>query len=310
MNNKPIAKSARRLPAVIAAVAVAGACSDATAPERVPEREVIEGVPGAWVRSDGRVRTYQWVLPTRIDSGTRVLIVLHGSGGDGADIRRYADFDGAADHGFVVVYPDAFEGQWGIGCNCTTADAHGIDDVRFMRTLLAQITDAHPLMDGAVVFAAGFSQGSMMAQRLTCDLGAVVRGFGGVGGGQPWAVDRSCARSAPLVGALIHGVEDPLARWDGDPAIQSLPGSASAWANRMGCTTKQRIALPDTEADSTSVWLDQWTGCGSGSAFRLYGVDGGGHTWPGSNVAFPPSFGRTTRDISATQLILELFNQE
>ena len=71
-----------------------------------------------------------------------------------------------------------------------------------------------------------------------------------------------------------------------------------------------RLVLPDTEADGTTVWLDTYLGCSAASEMRLYGIDGGGHTWPGSPVSFPPSFGLTTRDISATTRILEFFNEE
>ena len=51
---------------------------------------------GAWVRSGGRVRTYELLTPPDLVGPAPLLIVLHGLGDRGRGIRTYSGFDGAA----------------------------------------------------------------------------------------------------------------------------------------------------------------------------------------------------------------------
>jgi polyhydroxybutyrate depolymerase len=77
----------------------------------------------------------------------------------------------------------------------------------------------------------------------------------------------------------------------------------SFWPGREGCDGD----LVDTPfADGVAVW--QAAGCGSG---RLYVVEGGGHSWPGSSfdAGIPDYVGATTMSISATDLIWGFFRQ-
>ncbi|MEM7414318.1 MAG: PHB depolymerase family esterase [Gemmatimonadota bacterium] len=285
------------------------ACGDAAPTEPPPTQPDGEGVLGAWVRVDGRVRTYRMTTPASLSVDAPLLIVLHGAGGDGAEIQEYTAFDRAAEEGFVVVYPDGVSGQWGIGCDCTTADARGVDDVHFVRVLHDQLRAGIPELDASRVFLAGFSQGSMMAQRLACDAPDLVVGFGGVGGPRPRALD-TCARNTPVHALLLHGIDDPTTPWDGSTVTHAAPASAGLWAEANQCAGPTREELTDLANDSTSVWLDRWDGCAGGGAVHLYGVVGGGHTWPGSATAFPARLGRTTPDVSATELILQFFDTD
>jgi polyhydroxybutyrate depolymerase len=56
------------------------------------------------------------------------------------------------------------------------------------------------------------------------------------------------------------------------------------------------------------VRLERWTGGREGAEVRLYTVEGGGHTWP-SGARRPRHFGRTSRDIDATELIWRFFKE-
>ncbi len=66
----------------------------------------------------GRERTYLLHLPASYDSRKAVPLVLvfHGGRGSGKQIARYSGFSELADQkGFIVVYPDAYEGHWNDG---------------------------------------------------------------------------------------------------------------------------------------------------------------------------------------------------
>src|SRR5215470_18505829 len=63
----------------------------------------------------GRERTFIEYVPKTLKPGAPLLFVLHPSGGDGASMRQYSnyEFDELADrHGFLVVYPDGFDNTW------------------------------------------------------------------------------------------------------------------------------------------------------------------------------------------------------
>ncbi|WP_252406503.1 hypothetical protein, partial [Acinetobacter pittii] len=77
-----------------------------------------------------------------------MLVVLHGSRGDGAQMRRISGygFDRlAAQEGFLVAYPDGFEGHWN---DCRKAASYSarlrdVDDVAFLRALVARLAQEY-----------------------------------------------------------------------------------------------------------------------------------------------------------------------
>ena len=65
---------------------------------------------------------------------------------------------------------------------------------------------------------------------------------------------------------------------------------------------------PNSADDGTTV-VRQRCGAGkSGAEFVLYTIAGGGHTWPGKESPVA-SFGKSTLDISANDLIWEFFQK-
>src|SRR5262249_59182650 len=79
-------------------------------------------------------RTFVTYAPASLKAGAPILILFHGSGGDGASFRDYTGqrFDALADEkGFVVVYPDGFQGNWDDCRKAASypARAQHIDDV-------------------------------------------------------------------------------------------------------------------------------------------------------------------------------------
>src|SRR6476469_10023974 len=71
------------------------------------------------IEVDGLTRTYRTYVPRGMAKGAPLVVVLHGSGENGAQIRIETGygFERLADeHGFAVVYPNAYEGYWDV-CN-------------------------------------------------------------------------------------------------------------------------------------------------------------------------------------------------
>src|SRR5579863_8032381 len=81
---------------------------------------------------DGYKRTYRVFIPDRIGKPLPVVLAFHGGGGSGQQMERYTRFDALAEkEGFIVVYPDGYEGNWndGRGVSFMRAQKENIDDV-------------------------------------------------------------------------------------------------------------------------------------------------------------------------------------
>jgi polyhydroxybutyrate depolymerase len=237
------------------------------------------------------------------------VLLFHGSPSNGRDIQLFTGFDAVADaRGFVTVYPDGIAGSWGVGCNCTQADALGVDDVLLVRSLIGQLARDRPV-DASRVYAVGYSQGAMFSHRLACDLSDRLVAVAAVAGQLPRLVSSRCAPIRPISLLMFHGTADPNVPWQGGLHLLSTPQTAERWAELNGCAGKAVDPLPDLAVDGTTVTRDSYANCAMDVETVLYTIHNGGHTWPGSPLVFPDHYGPMTRDISASELIGELFSR-
>src|SRR5690348_6350105 len=132
----------------------------------------------------GRERSYSLHVPPEA-VGKRdlpLVVVLHGGGGSGAAAAKQSGFDAEADRqGFVVAYPDGTRRiaagrpgfyTWNAGDCCGPAMEQHVDDVGFIRAMVAAIAAVQPI-DKKRVYATGISNGGMMAYRLACDASSI-----------------------------------------------------------------------------------------------------------------------------------------
>jgi polyhydroxybutyrate depolymerase len=90
--------------------------------------------------------------------------------------------------------------------------------------------------------------------------------------------------------------------------LLSIEESVASWADRDGCTGDAEITpLPDTADDGTHVVREEHADCDAGTAVVYYAIEGGGHTWPGSSSPSGGIVGRTSRDVSASDLAVDFF---
>ncbi len=277
--------------------------------------EPISG-PGDYARtveSDGRTRAYELHVPESVDPSVAapLVVVLHGVP-RGVGMRAITGFDAAAArHGFVVAYARAAETDWAVGCElCTSAARKGIDDVRYVRDLVAR-TSSELSIDRDRVFAVGFSQGGLMAQLLACrsqDVAAVAS----VAATMLEPVWKDCAPPRPRATLFVHGSEDPEFPPHGRSgdlvSTVSLAQTVERWRGLNRCDDEpEETAVADVADDGTHTVVLSLQGCDPGGSVVLYRVEGGGHTWPGSPLDFPDTFGRKSEDFSATDDIAAFF---
>lgn len=271
----------------------------------------------------GRLRTYRAYVPAGLPHHAPLLFVLHGSGQDGATIRRWTgyEFDALADrHGFAVLYPDGYKGNWN-DCRRDApfpAKIENIDDVSFLRALVARFEAEHGIDPGRV-FAFGYSNGGQMAFRLGIEEPRLVAAIATAGANLPTPASCSCALDGPTARVLlVAGTQDPISPYAGGKvtlfgfgsrgmALSAL-ATAETFARRNGLTDKSVAApLPHQRADDpTSVEQLRWNR-GSEPIVALYTVRGGGHVVPQPTFRAPRLVGRTTGDLDTPARAIAFF---
>lgn len=116
----------------------------------------------------------------------------------------------------------------------------------------------------------------------------------------------------------MNGTDDPLVPYGGGTVkvfrktrgeIVSTDEFVDFWKAENGYTVKQdKVDLPNTAAEGTTVSKTEYTNCKDQGALVLYTINGGGHTWPGGKQYLVERWiGKTNRDIVACDVIWDFF---
>lgn len=268
----------------------------------------------------GRERRYLLTPPA---SPTGALVIaLHGSNQSPRAMQRAAgpSFDTlAADHGFVVAYPEGYRKHWNDARASAgfAARTKGYDDVLFVRSLIDAAVADHGV-DRSKIYLVGYSNGGQLAIRVAHEAGEALAGIMLISATQPapenFAPDADTR--APLPVLLVHGTRDPLVPYEGGPASLfgfrprgpglSAPETATYWAARNGITSPPTTtALPPGPDGMRVVRTDHADH--THPPVRLITIEGGGHVIPGTKPA-PRPLGRTTRATTAVGEFLAFFD--
>jgi polyhydroxybutyrate depolymerase len=274
------------------------------------------GVLGEYVVHNGVKRAYALNIPTSYDSSEALplLIMFHGGGDTGPNFQRWSGLDSVAGAaGFVTAYPNAS----GLSCpddvpvlECDDSPPFLWDsgDLQYLPELIAHLR--HELyIDSTRIYGAGFSNGSIFAHTVGCELAHEMTALAAISGTMDPQTAFSCSPSLTVPILLLHGTEDPSFPWGGEGIYLSVSSTVSGWADINGCLDEPTENwLPDSVDDGTRVWTETYTGCDENSEVLFYGVEGGGHTWPGVS-GFPPNFGLTSLDISVNEELIAFFSR-
>jgi len=269
---------------------------------------------------DGLKRTFYLLDPTESPKPVPLILSLHGGGGDGEQACSLAGGvqELAEREGFLVACPEGIENNWNDGRANDRNRAHieDIDDVGFLRALIAQLEQTHNV-DPDRIYVTGASNGGMMSLRMACEASDILAAAGAVIASLP--ADLSCEPEHPIPILLMNGTEDPLVPFDGGQVhffrrelgeVISTPDTVAFWLAANGCDPAARTEqLPDLDPrDGTRIQLDTYSGCEEGVSVVLYTVEGGGHTLPGgTQYVLEFVIGRVSRDLHTGEAIWEFF---
>ena len=280
------------------------------------------GDPSVNIQFGGLDRSYLLHVPTPLpDKPLPLVVVLHGGGGSAEGAETQTGFNKMADqHGFIAVYPNgtgkshplrAMLGKegfltWNAGTCCSYASEHGIDDVGFIRAVVANVERGHAV-DPKRVYATGISNGGMMSYRLACEASDVFAAIGPVSA----VIEISpCQPMNPVAVVHIHGAKDENVPLDGGIGSKQLgtkevrrpvQDSIDFWVKRDACSVTAKSQEPD-------VAMVKYGGCDAGTDVAYFLIQDGGHAWPGGQQ-MAGFLDKPSRALDATDTIWDFFSK-
>lgn len=252
----------------------------------VPVRPLVPPGARAWNRTvvvSGRRRHELIVAPRRGTAGRPLLVVLHGSDATPAFEERRTGLAPLAGEGrAVLAYPAGVGESWNAGGGCCGAAAsRGVDDVAFLRAVVADAVDRLGV-DPRRVYLVGYSNGGKLALRM---LAADPRPWAGVAVFGAVPTVPLGPGGAPVPVLLAGGTADGRTPWSAIVAAAEHLG--------RGATTR-------TELAGGRVAVTTWAGGGDGRGrVRLVAYKGWGHEWPEARDA-PLPLAALIEELSAT----------
>jgi polyhydroxybutyrate depolymerase len=232
----------------------------------------------------GLERTYLLHVPpgTGAASPLPLVLVFHGHRMNPESMVVTTGFNAVADsERFLVAYPFGTGAAEALSFNgglcCGSAVHNNVDEAAFVRRILDDLETDFPI-DPARIYAAGFSNGAILAYRLGCEMSEVLAAIAPVDG---YLMFSPCRPREKVSLLHVQGRSDASAPYDDsdlepdtDPSILSVTGSVAFWAAFDGC------AEFPYEAQSGIVTHLSYSACAGGTAVELYSLKGIGHTWP------------------------------
>ncbi len=160
------------------------------------------------------------------------MVVIHGDGGTGAQIRAAFALEAAAADGAIFAYPDGLNHTWKQADKPETNE-----DFFFFDGMVAKTTESYRV-DTRRVFVTGFSSGGYMANQLGCYRGGTIRAIAPMSGGGPYdavgghydAEGHLVCNGKAVAAMIIHGDIDGVVGWN--EGQKSL--SHWSWQNQCG----------------------------------------------------------------------------
>ncbi|HMX89225.1 MAG: hypothetical protein K1X68_08155 [Saprospiraceae bacterium] len=251
-------------------------------------------VRGVW-------RSFIVHLPRNYQPNVKYPLVMqfHGLQSNAAQQEIYSGFDFVADSfQFVVVYPNAVNGQWNIA---------GDEDVLFIETLTEVLKQRYAINN--CLFFSGISDGGFFTYKLACAYTGHIDGIAVVAGNMTKFLQSSCSGASQIPLLHFHGTADAIVAYKGvSPLIPPVDSTISWWRIHNGCQDDSVVTeIPDIDAADHCTALHIKFSCtGNASSVIFYRIDNGGHTWPGS-IPVPP-LGNTCQDIRASSIMAHFFS--
>ena len=276
------------------------------------------------IEAGGIKRTYLTYVPKGLAKGAPLVVAMHGSGQNGAEMRTWTGygFERLADErGFAVVYPDAYDGYWN-ACNIVgdySANKRDIDDVGFLTGMVDKlITEIS--VDPGRVFAIGISRGGSMTFRLALEAPSRFRAVAAVSASVPTPENFKCqpTRQGTSSIMIMNGTKDPINPFDGGEVeffgfLKRGKVRSSRESGQYLADLNSIAGAPETNqtrvADGFDVEQMLWRN-DSKIEVELIAIHGGGHGIPQPYWRYPRLLGPAPKEPNGPAVIWAFFERQ
>jgi len=210
-------------------------------------------------------------------SATPILFNFHGFGGSASQFISRADMRAEAElNSFILVYPQGscLDGvpHWN-PCPIDGDNKSSADDLGFFEAMVNEISSEYTL-DMERIYAAGFSNGGMMAYGLANYKSDLIAAVASVSGSM---LDCLETPSHPMPVLHLHGTSDGVLPYNGDASFNSVQNTLDYWTN-----FNNTVSTPTINIDNTSgMTIEQYVYDQGDNSVSVehYKYIGGEHTW-------------------------------
>ena len=244
------------------------------------------------MKNQGLEREYYLYRPEGLKDGAPLVIVLHGYGGSALKGKKEM-MDIADRNGFAVCYPQGIKdpkGKPGWNVRYPSQEGMKTDDVKFLVALSKEVQKKFSL-SAKNTFLTGMSNGGDIIYLIAMRAPKAFKAMASIAGLQFSWMETEYSYKHPLPFMEVHGTEDRVSEWLGDPENKGgwgpyipVPAAVARVIAVNGCTEEYVTELPRREGRN-QVTLYQFKGGkpavkgGRPTEVWLYKVDGGDHSW-------------------------------
>lgn len=228
---------------------------------------------------DGINREYVLYIPNSYDGTSPVPLMLnfHGFGGSASEYMNYADMRAVAETDtFILVYPQGScldgSSHWN-PCPPGGDNKSNVDDLGFVEALINKISSQYNV-DNDRIYAAGYSNGGMMAYGLANYKSELIAAIASVSGTM---LDCTGPTNHPMPVIDLHGTSDGVIPYNGNSYYNSVQNQLDHWIDFNNTTTNPIVSSDNNGGMTIEHYVyDQGD---SSVSVEHYKYIGGDHVW-------------------------------
>ena len=243
---------------------------------------------------DGNYRTFNYNKPGSLKTGSSLVFVLHGSGGNGKDLMdRTANLRQKTENeNVLLVYPNGYKRYWN-ECRkaaSSLANQENINEEAFFAAMIKYFEKKHKI-DEKKVFAVGTSGGGHMCYKLAMTMSGSFSAVAAIIANLPAQENMDCSDAkVPMAIMIANGTADPTNPYEGGMmqggnfimgTVRSTDNTFHYWsslAGYQGDPTKE--TLQDTDPADGKI-IERYTFKSKGKPeVTLLKIIGGKHDYP------------------------------
>jgi polyhydroxybutyrate depolymerase len=219
---------------------------------------------------EARIRNYVVEKPSSCTANCPLVIDIHGYTSD-ATAERLASGQSQTGNanGYIVAYPNGVLNSWSAGTSiygtcCGYAETVKINDVGFIKAMIAKIKIDFPMVDPKRIYTTGISNGCALSQRLAVEASDVIAAASCTSHN---LLTTASSLNRPISVTEIHGLQDALVPYEQSIVSAGAQNNFKRWAKLNGC-----IGTPSKTAITANSYVEEFANCAAGVKVKLYSI--------------------------------------